>query len=120
MNSLINVFKDHQIGQWCKRAAWIVLLIGLVQDFCNVFVSVQLTNQVLANEQPLATHAQQLSIFLASLPILIFYFFILYAAGAVVHRTLGERAANDQIEEQAGDELDDEELAPGHMASHLS
>ena len=125
MNSLINLLKDRQIGQWCKRAAWIVLLIGLVQDFCNVLVSVQLNNQVLANEQPLATHAQQLSIFLANLPSVIFYFFILYAVGAVVHHTLGEQAENDKIEEGSSDdlndeELDDNELTPEQMPGHRS
>ena len=37
MNTLTNLLKDHQIGTWCKRAAWIILAIGLLEIALNIY-----------------------------------------------------------------------------------
>ena len=95
MNTLINLLKDHQIGTWCKRAAWAVLAIGLVEVACNFYVN---SRQFSLAGQPLALDEllRLLSFSVAVLPSILFYFFILYAAGAVVNHF----AENDEVDDE--------------------
>ena len=37
MNTLTNLLKDRQIGTWCKRAAWFILAIGIVEIALNIY-----------------------------------------------------------------------------------
>ena len=101
MNTLINLLKDHQIGTWCKRAAWVILVISLVEVAFNFYAN---WRQFGLAGQPLAPGEliQLLSFSLAVLPSILFYFFILYAAGAVVNHFVGNEEVDD-------DEADDEE-----------
>jgi len=37
MNTLTNLLKDRQVGTWCKRAAWFILAIGLVEIALDIY-----------------------------------------------------------------------------------
>ena len=99
MNSLTDLLKDHQIGTWCKRAAWFVLIIGLVEIALTIYND---SRQLGFIGQPftLAELLQILGFGLGFLPSVIFYFFILYAAGAVVNHVLGTQAMDDEEDEE--------------------
>jgi hypothetical protein len=116
MNTLTNLLKDHQIGTWCKRAAWIILAIGLLHIGFYVF---NLFQQYRYGGYPLPPIALGVVItsLLGELPSILFYFFILYAAGTLVnHVVAGIEEENDIDEEE--DQIDlvgDEEIAPSQM-----
>lgn len=99
MNSLTNLLKDHQIGTWCKRAAWIVLVIGLIEIAFTIYNDARQLGFI---GQPftLTELLQILGFGLGLLPSVIFYFFILYAAGAVVNHVLGTQAMDDEEDEE--------------------
>ena len=99
MNTFTNLLKDHQIGTWCKRAAWIVLVIGLVEIALTLYND---TRQFGFIGQPF-TFTELLQILgfgLGFLPSVLFYFFILYAAGALVNQVVGTQAVNDEVDEE--------------------
>jgi hypothetical protein len=113
MNTLTNLLKDHQVGTWCKRAAWFILVIGLLEIALNIYnVSRQFGYG--SPTLPPGFLAQIAGYGIAVLPSILFYFFILYAAGALVDHVVtgseedGEDDDNDEVEE-------DEEIAPGQM-----
>src|ERR1017187_6793607 len=99
MNTLINLLKDHQIGMWCKRAAWIILVIGLVEVPYNIW---NISRQLGSTGQPLTLGEliQILGFGLAMLPGIIFEFFILYAAGAVANHVVGTQEMDDETDEK--------------------
>lgn len=87
MNTLKTILKARPVGKSCKWAAWIILVIGLVQATCNVYLERQQLNlaaQALTGVQPVTEELQLLSLFLANLPTILFYFFLLYAVGVMV------------------------------------
>jgi hypothetical protein len=90
MNTLINLLKAHQIGTWCKRAAWVIVAVYLIE---MAFAYYNATRQFGLEGQPLtlAGFLQALSYTLVYVPNLLFYFFILNAAGAVVDHVLEQR-----------------------------
>jgi hypothetical protein len=107
MNTLTNLLKDHQIGIWCKRAAWIVLAIGLVEIALNIYnVSRQFGYG--SPSVPPGFLAQIVGYGIAVLPSILFYFFILYAAGTLVDHVVAYTE-----EESNGDE--DEEVTPDQL-----
>jgi polyferredoxin len=113
MNTLTNLLKDHQIGTWCKRAAWIVLAIGLAYIGFYAYTLFQQGNYSGRPLTPL-TLGVVISISLTMLPHIIFYFFILYAAGALVNRFVTGSEEDDK--EEDNDEVEeDEEIVPGQM-----
>lgn len=87
MNKLTNLLKDHHVGLWCKRMAWIVLAIGILQIVFSIYYEIQLN----APGEPALLF---LSSALGILATYGFYFFILYAAGTIidlVSRSLQEK-----------------------------
>ena len=100
MNALINTIKDHQIGTWCKRAAWIVLLIGLVEIVLNIHNEIR---QFGLAGQPMNMNwtllLATIGVGLGNLVSILFYFFILYAVGVLVNQVVGMQATDDEIEE---------------------
>ena len=100
MNKLVDLLKDHQIGIWCKRAAWIILALGLVQVAFSVY---SVSRQLSYAGQPftLPELIQLLGYGLSFLPSILFYFFILYAAAAVVDHFVGtEEVYEEEVEDQ--------------------
>ena len=98
MDTLIILLKDHQIGTWCKRAAWIVLFIGLVEIALNIY---NYMHQFGLAGQPLNSGIvlEIIGLGLGNLTSVLFYFFILYAAGALLNRFVGVQPTDDEIEE---------------------
>ena len=116
MNTLTNLLKDHQIGTWCKRAAWVILAIGFLEIVLNIY---NISRQFGYGSPPLPPGllAQVIGYSIAVLPSVLFYFFILYAAGALVnHFVAGDGEENDTDEETDEDDtLEDEEIIPGQI-----
>ena len=103
MNKLIDLLKDHQIGMWCKRAAWVILVLGIVQVAFNLY---SVSRQLNSAGQPfsLTELIQLIGYGLSFLPSILFYFFILYAAAAVANHFVG-------IEEMDDEEVEDQDAA---------
>ncbi len=116
MNTLTNLFKDHQIGTWCKRAAWFILAIGLVEIALNIY---NVSRQFGYGSPPLTLSelGQIVGYGIGILPQILFYFFILYAAGALVdHVVAGTEEKNYVDDEEENDDMvEDEEVTPGQM-----
>jgi len=116
MNTLTNLLKDHQIGTWCKRAAWIILAIGLLEIALNIYnISRQFGYG--SPTLPPGYLAQIVGYGIAVLPSILFYFFVLYAAGALVdHVVAGTEEESYVDEKEENDEMaEDEEVTPGQM-----
>ena len=98
MITLTNLLKDHQIGTWCKRAAWIILVIGLVETALTIYNDARQFGLI---GQPFSwpIFLQIVQFGLGYLTSVLFYFFILYAAGALVNRVVGTQVTDDEIEE---------------------
>jgi hypothetical protein len=116
MNTLTNLLKDHQIGTWCKRAAWIILAIGLIEIALNIY---NISRQFGYGSPPFTSGllAQIVGYSIAVLPSILFYFFILYAVGALVNHFVADmEAMSDTDEEEDEDDMiEDEETVPGQM-----
>jgi hypothetical protein len=106
MNSFLNILKDRQVGKWCKLAAWVVAAIGLVDIGLQVYTNVQQYNALSQFGQTLPSYVVPLIVHLAisQIPIIIFYFFILYAVGVLINHFVGSME-NDASDE---DELEDD------------
>ena len=99
MNTLVNLIKDHQIGMWCKRAAWIIVAVYLVLIASAIY---SVTRQY-GLGAPSFTQIELLQILnygLVYIPGLLFNFFILYAAGAIVDYFVGQQEETDDEEEE--------------------
>ncbi len=90
MNSLLNLFKDYQIGTWCKRIAWVIATIYLVQ---MALATYNVTRQYGLGAPPFNSgeFLQILTFALSYIPPLLFNFFILYAFGVAVDHLAGQR-----------------------------
>ena len=113
MNTLTNLLKDHQIGTWCKRAAWFILAIGILEIALNIYnVSRQFGYG--SPTLPPGYLAQIIGYGIAVIPSILFYFFILYAAGALVDHfiTVSEEDDDNDYENEVEE---DEEVTPGQM-----
>jgi hypothetical protein len=116
MNTLTNLLKDQQIGTWCKRAAWFILVIGLLEIVLNIYNVSQQFGYGSPTLQPTILRQLIISAF-GLLPSILFYFFILYAAGALVDRVVAntEEESNIDEEEENDDMVGDEEVTPDQM-----
>lgn len=115
MNTLTNMLKDRQVGTWCKRAAWIILAIGLFEIALNIY---NVTRQFGYGSPPLTLSelGRIVGYSIGILPQILFYFFILYAAGALVdHVVAGTEEASYKDEEEENDDVLEEEVMPGQM-----
>jgi ABC-type Na+ efflux pump permease subunit len=79
IDDLVGLLKDQDVGLWCKRAAWLIALIN------TVLVVFQLLGQL--NHPDLATlPITLLTTLLGYLVTTLWYFFVLYALGAIATR----------------------------------
>jgi hypothetical protein len=118
MNTLL---KDHQVGKWCKLAAWVVAAIGLVNIALQIYTMVSQYSAY----SPFGGLAgslffQEIRLVLSSIPSVILFFFILYAAGVVVDYVAArENEETDELEEESDLALDEEDdepvIVPGQM-----
>ena len=103
MDTLVNLLKDHRIGIWCKRAAWITLVIGLIEIIFSVIQQLNSVQDLITGDR-----IQALIFGLAGIPSVLFYFFILYAAGAMVNRFVGSQNVANKAGEDQDDVLEEE------------
>jgi hypothetical protein len=86
MEKRLPVLKDHQVGIWCKRAAWILLTCNIIHVCLFYFQAFFFDNQTHSVSLTLRT-VEWLNLFqtlASSVAVLLFNFFLLYAAGVVV------------------------------------
>ena len=116
MNTLTNLLKDHQIGTWCKRTAWFILAIGIVEVALDIY-SVSRQYGYGSPPMTLSELGQIVGYGIGIVPQILFYFFILYAAGAVVDHVVAgtEEASYIDEEEESEDVVEDEEVTPHQM-----
>jgi 4-hydroxybenzoate polyprenyltransferase len=108
MDALINLLKDSQVGIWCKRAAWVILIIGLFQVISTFLLSSGPWGH--SPDLPLTQYLQFLVFSLAPLPSAIFYFFLLYAAGVIVNRLVDYEGIDEEDAERYEDVTSDKEV----------
>ena len=116
MNTLTNLLKDRQIGTWCKRAAWFILVIGLLEIALNIYnISRQFGYG--SPTLPPGYLAQIVGYGIAVLPSILFYFFVLYAAGALVDHVVAGTEDESYVdeEEENDDMVEEEEVTPDQM-----
>ena len=88
MDKLVDLLKDYQVGIWCKRAAWIILALTLVQLLLRYFTFFSLTNTASSSLQNVDWFSL-FQVLLSSASEALFSFFLLYAAGVAVEYITG-------------------------------
>ncbi|GHO42106.1 hypothetical protein [Ktedonospora formicarum] len=103
MDKLTNLLKNYQVGIWCKRAAWIQLILRLV------YVVLQFSIVYAGQVSPISlTAIWSLVQFLLPLAnAILFDFFILYAAAVAVEHLTGtaQRVEDDEDDEDYEDTI---------------
>lgn len=96
MNTFTNMLKDYQVGTWCKRAAWVLLVVGIIEVALTIYNDAR---QFGLTGQPFSWQVllEILQFGLGFVTSVIFYFFILYAAGALVNHVIGTQAMDDEV-----------------------
>jgi len=120
MDKLTGLIKEHQVGEWCKRAAWIIAAIGLIEIVLttyNLISQLQPTNISYGppNWQLSMVYAHLFPLFF-TIAQLIFFFFALYAAGVFLNHFVTDM--EDDSEEEEDELLAEEEgeyLQPGQF-----
>jgi hypothetical protein len=79
LDDLLKVLKDHEVGLWCRRAAWAIALLETVLLVLNLL-------GILAHPDPLTLPINLLTAVIGYLIITLWYFFVLYALGVLVDR----------------------------------
>jgi len=101
MDRLTQLLKEHQVGEWCKRAAWVIVALTVIENVIDLsFIG----------SQPFGFFGV-LRFVLAELSTALLYFFLLYAAGVIVNRLVAmtERDESEQEEEESEVRADEEE-----------
>ena len=81
IDELVRLLVDSEVGLWCRRAAWLIALLN------TVLVIFQLIG-ALAHPDLATLPVTLLSTLLGYLVTTLWYFFVLYALGAIVDRLL--------------------------------
>ena len=81
IDDLVRLLRDSEVGLWCKRAAWAIALLN------TVLVVLQLLG-ALAHPDPATLPVTLLTTLLGYVVTTLWYFFVLYALGAIVDRLL--------------------------------
>lgn len=77
IDDLVRLFRDNEVGLWCKRAAWLIALIN------TILVLFQLLN-ILTHSDLASLPLALLTTVLGYLVTTLWYFFVLYALGTIV------------------------------------
>jgi hypothetical protein len=121
MNKLTGLLKEHQVGEWCKRAAWTIAAIGLIEIVLTIYTLIsQLqpgnTNYYNPPNWGLSMMYAHLFPLFFTIAQLIFFFFALYAAGVFLNHFV---ANTEEDNEEGQDELiveeEGEHLKPGQF-----
>ena len=82
LDDLVRLLRDQEVGLWCKRAAWAIALVN------TVLVVLQLIG-ALAHPDLATLPVTLLTILLGYVVTTLWYFFALYALGAIVTHLVG-------------------------------
>lgn len=114
MNRPLQLLKDHRVGIWCRRAAWIILAIGLIRTALAIYSNLLSYSNIPINFPGATLVPQQLILIAGNLTTLIdvlFYFFILYAAAVAIEHLTGSTREKDLDEgDLEVEDLDEEDL----------
>jgi hypothetical protein len=77
VDDLVRLLRDGEVGLWCKRAAWLIVLIN------TVLLAFQLLG-LLTHGDVATLPVSLLTTILGYLVTTLWYFFVLYALGAIV------------------------------------
>ncbi|HTK09722.1 MAG TPA: hypothetical protein VL485_21300 [Ktedonobacteraceae bacterium] len=121
MDHLIGVFKKHEIGIWCKRAAWIIVAINIINIVYNIYFSIVrgqgsdlVQDGSLNLLSPIAIPT--LMIILTTVSATLFPFFILYAAGTLLDHVIADEEEGSDDEDSNDEEgLTAGERTPGQI-----
>ena len=103
----MNELKKYQIGEWCKRAAWIVAIVGILDIFVGTVVLFIQNSSYGSNAIPLPLFLPQvLHFILGAIPTPLFDALILYAAGVVVNRFLAYTEGNEKTNDAMPNKLE--------------
>ena len=103
MKHLTHLLRDNQIGEWCKRAAWLIACFGALQIVLFLLAKyAYLPNQAATIFGTASDLASTLQTVIGYLTNTVFFFFLLYAAGGLANHFLG--AAEDMLSEEAEEE----------------
>lgn len=100
---MINLLKEHHIGDWCKRGAWIIAAVALIEIVLGIYNTFQQAS--LSGGIPLSlVIVSALQDALSTAATALFYFLILYGAGVLVNyfTTANEVAVFEVEEEKSG------------------
>jgi hypothetical protein len=103
---MTNLLKEYHIGDWCKRGAWIILVIGVLDIVVGIYTAIQQSSA--SGGAPLSfTIADVLQVVFSVASPTLFYFLVLYSAGLVLnHFAAAEQVAVPEVEKQ-----DEEQVA---------
>lgn len=105
MKRLTDLLRDHHIGEWCKRAAWLIACFGALQIVLFIWAKYgDYTNKATALFSTASDLASTLQTVVAYLTNTIFFFFLLYAAGGLANHFLGTAEERLPEEEEAEEE----------------
>jgi hypothetical protein len=106
MERLTNLLKEHQIGEWCKRAAWIIAVIGLIETIFGAYSLILQTQHTTSiGNNPIWWNT---IVYVLQIPLpIIFYFFMLYAAGVFLNHFVPYM--EEYYENEEGEPLSEEE-----------
>lgn len=81
---MTNLLKEYHIGDWCKRGAWIILIIGVLEILLGIYTTFQQASA--SGGAPLSfTIADVLQVAFSVASTTLFYFLVLYSAGLVLN-----------------------------------
>jgi hypothetical protein len=76
IDDLVRVLRDHEVGLWCKRAAWLIAIVN------TALVLFQLLG-ILMHADLATLPVALLTTLLGYVVTTLWYFFVLYALGAI-------------------------------------
>ncbi len=105
MKRLTHLLRDNQIGEWCKRAAWLVACFGALQIVLFLLAKYAfLPNQAAAIFGTASDLTLTLQTVIGYLTNTVFFFFLLYTAGGLANHFLGTAEDTLPEEEEAEEE----------------
>ena len=77
IDDLVRLLRDHEVALWCRRAAWLIAIVN------TALVVLQLLG-ILAHADLATLPVAVLTTLLGYVITTLWYFFVLYALGAIV------------------------------------
>jgi phosphoglycerol transferase MdoB-like AlkP superfamily enzyme len=100
MNALLRLLRDHQVGTWCKRAAWLILLIGIIRMLMQLYILIPLVSSHFSLSINWQSWLRILDTVLSFGSAILFDFFILYAAGVALNHLVPSIGQDQEDEER--------------------